>query len=239
MVAKVDENSHGDCEVPKVWTFKDDSVANNFQYHVTHQLPWYNTCTEFVQSLITSYVSDDGLVYDIGASKGNITKALIPVFEKKAITCIPIEPAPQMVEHYQGAGEPRCQTVKEFMDDEGLKPFDVAVCFLSCMFMTASERRHMFNQLKHVCKDGGVIIIVDKEVPKKGYVATAFSRARQQLKANQGVPHSEIAAKELSLAGVQRPIDPWLELGDGWVEFFRMGEFVGWLYEKNLTNQQS
>lgn len=232
MVDKVSENSSGDCPIPEVWTFKDDAVSNSFQYHVNHQLPWYNTCTEFVQSLVTSYVGEHGLVYDIGASKGNVTKALIPLFETKEITCIPIEPSAQMLEHYQGAGHPRCMTIKDFMESEGLKPFDVAVCFLSCMFMTASERRYMLNQLKHACKDGGVIIIVDKEVPKKGYLATAFSRARQQLKANQGVPHSEIAAKELSLAGVQRPIDPAIELGDDWVEFFRMGEFVGWVYEK-------
>jgi tRNA (cmo5U34)-methyltransferase len=46
-----------------------------------------------------------------------------------------------------------------------------------------------------------------------------------------GVPAEEIVAKELSLGGVQRPLDP-RELGPGFIEWFRFGDFAGWLAER-------
>ena len=41
---------------------------------------------------------------------------------------------------------------------------------------------------------------------------------------------AEIIAKELSLCGVQRPLSP-AELPHHAVEFFRFGEFAGWIVE--------
>lgn len=38
------------------------------------------------------------------------------------------------------------------------------------------------------------------------------------------------AAKEISLGGVQRPVSP-RELGPRAVEFFRLGDFAGWIIE--------
>ena len=233
MVDKVTEDSSGDCAIPKVWTFKDDDVANNFQHHVTHQLPWYNTTTEFVQSLILSYVKEGSTLLDIGASKGNITKALIPELTEMGVTTLAVEQAPQMAKQYQGHGAVFTEDATTFMSTHPtlLKKVTVITCFLSLMFIDPQERRSLIYSMKNNLQEGGALIIVDKEVNKAGYLGTSLSRARLQLKANQGVPLSEIAAKELSLAGVQRPIGPE-ELGKGFVEFFRMGEFVGWIYEK-------
>lgn len=230
MVKKVREEQRGDCAIPEVWTFKNDDVANKFQHHVQHQLPWYDTVTEFVQSLIVSYIPEGGKLYDIGASKGNVTLGIKHILDEKNVEVVAIEPAEQMVNQYQGAGEVVHQTANDLVN-RGLCVHHVSVCFLSLMFMTKHERARLMTQLKHTVSDGGCVIIVDKEAPKAGYIGTALARARQQLKANQGVPLSEIAAKELSLAGVQRPIEPD-ELSGDWVEFFRMGEFVGWIYEK-------
>lgn len=231
MVSKVDEDNKGDCAVPEVWTFKNDDVADKFQHHVNHQLPWYNTCTEFVQSLIKSYVREGGLVYDIGCSKGNVTKALVPHFQTLGVETIGIENSKQMAAQYQGAGECVVSDAFEYLCESNMRrQCDVAVCYLSLMFMRHQERRKIISQLKSLVREGGCVIVVDKEEQTSGYLSTALSRARLALKENQGVPHSEIAAKELSLAGVQRPVSQ-KDLGDGWVEFFRMGEFVGWIYE--------
>ena len=50
-------------------------------------------------------------------------------------------------------------------------------------------------------------------------------------KLSAGVEADEIIAKELSLGGIQRPIDPEI-LGDA-VEWFRFGDFAGWIIEGN------
>ncbi|RIW04144.1 hypothetical protein D2T81_11665 [Azospirillum brasilense] len=51
-----------------------------------------------------------------------------------------------------------------------------------------------------------------------------------------GVDPAEIVAKELSLGGVQRPITADIVGGDA-IEWFRFGEFAGWLLE-GVTEDQ-
>jgi tRNA (cmo5U34)-methyltransferase len=46
-----------------------------------------------------------------------------------------------------------------------------------------------------------------------------------------GASQENIANKELSLSGIQRPLSP-KELNSDFVEFFRIGEFAGWIIEK-------
>jgi hypothetical protein len=47
----------------------------------------------------------------------------------------------------------------------------------------------------------------------------------------QGAKAEDIVDKELALAGVQIPIDSNLLNSYGAQEFFRMGEFAGWVIE--------
>jgi tRNA (cmo5U34)-methyltransferase len=79
-------------------------------------------------------------------------------------------------------------------------------------------------------KPGGAIVVFDKCQPVTGYPATVMQRLTLAGKVSAGVDSREIIAKELSLAGAQRPIAP-SELPRGAVEIFRFGEFAGWLIE--------
>jgi tRNA (cmo5U34)-methyltransferase len=51
-----------------------------------------------------------------------------------------------------------------------------------------------------------------------------------QLKLQQGAKPEDVLTKEMSLAGVQIPFDPAM-LGADAKQFFRMGEFAGWVVE--------
>jgi tRNA (cmo5U34)-methyltransferase len=50
------------------------------------------------------------------------------------------------------------------------------------------------------------------------------------FKLQQGAKPEDVLNKEMSLAGVQIPIDPAI-LGADAKQFFRMGEFAGWVIE--------
>jgi tRNA (cmo5U34)-methyltransferase len=50
------------------------------------------------------------------------------------------------------------------------------------------------------------------------------------FKLQQGAKPEDVLTKEMSLAGVQIPIDPAM-LGTNAKQFFRMGEFAGWVIE--------
>ena len=56
-----------------------------------------------------------------------------------------------------------------------------------------------------------------------------MSRLALAGKIENGANARDVIDKELSLSGVQRPLDP-AELGDA-VEFFRFGDFAGWIIE--------
>jgi tRNA (cmo5U34)-methyltransferase len=51
-----------------------------------------------------------------------------------------------------------------------------------------------------------------------------------QFKLQQGAKPEDVLNKEMSLAGVQIPFDPSM-LGADAKQFFRMGEFAGWVVE--------
>jgi hypothetical protein len=58
--------------VPADWTFKNANVAQNFDQHVREQLPWYELATAIATHFGRHYMPENGLMYDLGASTGNI-----------------------------------------------------------------------------------------------------------------------------------------------------------------------
>ena len=59
-------------QIPKNWTFENTSVAQNFDKHVREQLPFYDLATNAISHIARHYIQENKLVYDIGASTGNI-----------------------------------------------------------------------------------------------------------------------------------------------------------------------
>ncbi len=208
----------------KDWTFH--GFAEEFDTHVREQLPWYPLATAAVSLIARHYIPKSGKVYDLGASTGNIGRALATTLESRQATLTALEECPDMVEAYQGPGTPLKADVTRF----DYKPFDVAVAFLTLMFLTVPERRKLLTRLRQKMRPGGAIIIMDKEVPPGGYPATILARLTWESKAAQGVSPGDIATKEFSLAGVQRPLYNG-ELGPDALEVFRFGDFAGWIIE--------
>lgn len=213
-------------DIPKEWTFENASVAKGFDYHVREQLPWYDLVTGAVAHIARHYIPQNGLVYDIGASTGNIGKALEPALTQRRARLIPIEPSAEMCASYHGPGKD--DLIQADACHVPIQPFDVAICYLVMMFMPVHERPAFIEKLRQNLKPGGAIVIVDKCEAATGYQATVLWRLTLAGKMAAGVMPEQIIAKELSLGGVQRPLDPSI-LGDDAQEWFRFGEFAGWI----------
>jgi tRNA (cmo5U34)-methyltransferase len=99
------------------------------------------------------------------------------------------------------------------------------------MFLPVGKRQEFIDYLKSLIKPGGALLIVDKCEAAKGYEATVFWRLTLAGKIAAGVDAESVIAKELSLSGVQRPLDPAM-LGDDAVQWFRFGDFAGWIVTK-------
>lgn len=214
--------------IPANWTFHDGAVAAGFEQHVREQLPWYELATQAVAHVARHYIPAGGLVYDIGCSTGNIGRAIEPTLSARSANLVPIEVSSEMAALYAGPQIGNLLTADARSVD--YEPFDLAVLFLTLMFVPVANRWSLLRKLRRACKPGGAIIVLDKAEAASGYAATVIWRLALAGKVASGVPADQIVAKELSLSGVQRPIKPSI-LEDDAVEFFRFGEFAGWLIE--------
>lgn len=217
-------------EIPSDWTFKNQHVADEFDFHVRQQLPWYDLATGLVAHIVRHFLPEGGLLYDIGCSTGNLEASLGTILKSRGATIVPIDNSPEMTTLYRGAAEVQIANAQ----DVEYEDYDVAVCFLVLMFLSPEDRQKLIDKLRLKVKRGGCLIIVDKTQMMGGYLSTVMHRATIAGKAASGTPHDEIVAKELSLAGVQRPLPhKYLDyrLASA-TEVFRFGEFAGWVYEK-------
>ena len=208
------------------WSFKNKKVANGFDSHVREQLPWYELATKAVEFIARNYLSEGGVVYDIGASTGNISLALDSLIRERGGRLIAVEESWQMVAKYRGHGI----MIASNALDVAYEGFDVAIFFLTFMFLPIAKRQGFLEKLIQRMNKGGAIIMVEKVNPKDGYVGSVIRRMTMNWKMLAGARPDEIIKKDLSLCGVQRPVCP-SEIGKA-TEFFRMGEFVGWIIEK-------
>lgn len=220
-------------KVPGNWTFQSPEVVEAFDSHVREQLPWYEIATGAVAHIARSYIPQNGVVIDVGASTGNIGLALSGTLAARAAELVALDPSPAMAPAYRGPGQLVISTAEGF-DFAGKKP-DVIVCFLALMFVPVAVRAGLLERMQAAVQPGGAIIVVDKMIPRPGYVGTVNFRLTLAAKYEAGASPAEIIAKELSIAGVQRPMSE--EELSGFVEFFRFGDFAGFIWERSAFNR--
>ena len=216
--------------IPDEWTFKRDDIAKAFDIHVREQLPWYDLATTMVAHFARHYLPDNGVMYDIGASTGNITKSISNVIESRNIEAHSIELSKEMCSVWDGVGTlHNCSCVGfEY------KEFDFAVIFLVLMFIPEKLREDYLKNLITNLAPGGAILVFEKVGNCGGYLGNAMARLTLAGKVATGVPPEHIVAKELSLGGVQRPIKLNLFrylVGVEATTVFQFGEFTGWVLE--------
>lgn len=210
--------------VPDHWTFADESVAEHFDDHVREQLPWYDLVTEAVALIARHYIPEGGLVYDVGASTGNIGRAIAETVEHRSARLVAIEPEKEMARRYCGGGELVIADATSY----DFEKFDLCICFLCVMFMPVAERAALLRRLRALTKPGGALVVVDKIQQTGGTVGSILTRLTLNAKMRAGCNAEKVLRKELSLAGAQIPLDPRL-LDEG-REFFRFADFVGVIF---------
>lgn len=204
------------------WTF--NGFEREFDAHVRQHLPWYDLAADAVALIAKHYIPKGGLIYDIGCSTGNIGRSLGETIDAREARLIGIDNCADMAKAYQAPGELVITDASAY----DYERFDVAVMFLTLMFMPVAERALFIQRLRTNLKPGGAIIIFDRCVAPTGYEATVMMRMIWHGKLRAGVTFAELAEKEMRLAGIQRPIEQH-ELGGEVLEIFRFADFAGWI----------
>jgi tRNA (cmo5U34)-methyltransferase len=216
-------------EIPRDWSFKRSDVAAAFESHVREQLPWYDLVSGAIAHIVRAYLPKRGSVYDIGASTGNLARIISPTLEARQAAYIGIEQSEEMVERFKDTDRAR-MFIEDVMTMKFEYPPDVAVLNLIMMFLPVNGREKLIDRLVAAINPGGVIIVVDKVVPRGGYLGAVLNSLALAGKVSAGASAADVIAKELSLSGVQRPLSEG-ELPKSFVEWFRFGHFAGWVHE--------
>ncbi|CAH7190559.1 tRNA (Cmo5U34)-methyltransferase [Vibrio chagasii] len=211
--------------IPKDWTFKNSDVAEGFDTHVREQLPWYNIASSMTAHFARNYLPENGVLLDLGCSTGNVSDSCRETITNRNVSVVNVDNSEEMAELFRGVGEVTIANIENFEIPE----FDVFVMFLSMMFVPVNSRSALIMELMKNTRKGGLVLIVDKMESFSGYSGQVINRLNLVNKLDAGAKPDEVLAKELSLSGVQRPINP--ELLNSFTKWFQIGEFCGYLYE--------
>lgn len=215
-------------QVPDNWTFKSDQVAENFDEHVSEQLPWYGMAIDLTAHIARCYLNEDAVLLDLGCSTGAITRALSETIADRNVKALSIDNSQQMIDNFNGCGESR---LGDMLNTEDLPRFDVCVVFLALMFTDVKTRPEFLFELEKKANPGGAIIIIDRFLPLDGYLGLSIGRMSIKNKFDAGANSEQIVKKELSLCGVQRPTDRKLMNNFKYQQWLQVGDFCGYAKE--------
>ena len=207
--------------------FNFDSVARNFNAHLTGQLPWYDGFMDgFFPEVASMFVRPCSLVYDFGASTGNVEKRMLDIIKERDVLFTPIDNNVEMANNYQLTTK---VTIAELAEIE-IKPYSFSTSILTLSFLHPSKRGQFIQMLKDKCEVGGAFLILEKFVNKGGLTGTLFNQVTWRNKLEAKEPLEQIIKKELGLSGVQFPLSD--DEVEGMQLVWAYGDFKAYLYVK-------
>ena len=216
--------------IPSSWTFNDMDVASKFDEHVRGQLPWYDFASEITCELARGFIGNDAIVYDIGAGTGNMGLRLAQTVQDRNVRLIGIEPSIDMIASQLRRADCYAEMINAPVESVELEQCDVAISFLTTMFMPVAIRKQFLSNLFYSIRTGGALILVERFQNCHPYLNTLYSRIGWRMKYECNSKEG-IVDKELSLSGIQRPLSI-RELPTGYAEYFRSGDFAGYVWSK-------
>lgn len=212
------------------WTFDAPLVVKSFDPHIRSHLPWYDMMHDMVTYLIKNYLPQEGKIVDFGASTGNLVHKMLPMVKERMGEIHAIDTSKEMRTHLELRFSKEIETTHvKVAPYSSLMEADIYVACLTLSFTDPDRRYEIIQDM--VERASRAVIIVDKVQVDSSYLATVLKRLTIKMKLDAGVSPEEALLKDMSLAGVQIPLDPYL-LGEDAKPFFRVGEFAGWIIEK-------
>ena len=213
--------------ISKDWTFKDESVADNFMDHVRGQLPFYDLVVESICKIARNFVKVGDCIYDIGSATGNLADKMQELVEDRDATYIALDNAEEILSKSILKQHKSYRFIHADALTYDFNSYDLCVINLALMFMHPSQRGNLITKLKKLCKPHGAFIVTEKMYPPNGFYSTVNNRLLWSWKL-QSNPAEEVVEKELSLEGIQVPLSS-NEL-EGFTEWFRFGDFASYIY---------
>ncbi len=205
----------------------------DFNTHVRRHLPWYNLVLDALEFFTACYLNEKGLVYDIGSGTGNYYKRISNLLDDRDAGYIGIEKAEGMYEQHKRAITRKQDELYQLdvRNFQFIKEYDICVVNLMLMFLPYKDQGEILDTLLDKMSEHGVLLLVEKDfidTCQDSFFRYALERLTMYLKIKQGVSKEEVIQKELSLLGIQRPVQI-VNVSSKYVsyEWFRLANFSG------------
>lgn len=222
------------------WEF-DASVTQVFDDMLQRSIPQYDVMRHTVYELACAYVKNDGVIVDLGCSRG---EALAPFVRKFGAynRYVGVEISPPMLEAARERFASMIQAGLVEIRDMDLRteypPVKacVTLCVLTLQFTPIEHRQRILRRIYEHTKPGGALILVEKILGATADLDTLMVDRYYTLKAENGYTQEQIERKRLSLEGRLVPVTArWNEellhtAGFHQVDcFWRWMNFAAWI----------
>jgi tRNA (cmo5U34)-methyltransferase len=192
------------------WEF-DDSVAEQFDQHVSQSIPSYRKVQDHVTKIADWFLADGEreTVYDLGCATGTTIKRLIETRDRSdPIRYVGIDEArPMLKQAEEKVGV--YDTVRLVEEDLTVDPqFPNASLILSLFtlsFLSEGDRRRLLEAAYRDLDSGGALVFVEKTYPEHARFQAMFREHYFDYK-QQYFDSEEVVDKAKSLRGQLRPL---------------------------------
>jgi tRNA (cmo5U34)-methyltransferase len=218
------------------WAF-DGEVTEVFDDMLARSIPDFDAMRDAVTQLALRSLPSDGVVLDIGCSRGGAIRPLLEL--RDDIEAVGLEISEPMldaarialVDHSDRVTLRRCDL------REGVPrsvSADVALSVLTLQFTPIEYRQEILGSVRRSCT--GPLIMVEKVLGNSARIDRAMVALYLEMKADHGYTAEQINTKRSALEGVLVPVTAMMNeqllAGAGYKQidcFWRWMNFAGWI----------
>lgn len=225
------------------WEF-NESVAKDFDNHVSASVPGYEWFHDYIVRLAEFYIEDNDSILDIGCSTGTLLRDIKRNLPNRDFYMRGVDKSSSMIE----LAKSNLQDPKvKFFDGDILDFFDFTdssmrlsfiTIVLTLQFLSYEDRLKVLKTCHSRLKDRGVVVVVEKIIQEDGHMQSMFDGIYQEMKFENGLSKESLFDKTLSLRGKMKPLTSFEneEVFDkcrfNYTPFMQIGCFKGWILRK-------
>jgi tRNA (cmo5U34)-methyltransferase len=225
------------------WEF-NESVAKDFDNHVSASVPGYEWFHYYIVRLAGFYIEDDDSILDIGCSTGTLLRDIKRKLPNRDFYMTGVDKSPSMID----IAKSNVHDIKaNFFTGDILEFFDmtdpsVRLSFITIMltlqFLSYEDRFNVLKTCYSRLKEGGAVVVVEKIIQEDGHMQSMFDGIYQEMKFENGLSKESLFDKTLSLRGKMKPLysieneELFSRCGFDYVPFMQIGCFKGWILRK-------
>lgn len=225
------------------WEF-NESVAKDFDNHVSASVPGYEWFHDYIVRLAEFYIEDDDAILDIGCSTGTLLRDIKRKLPNRDFYMGGVDKSAAMID----IAKSNVKDLKSnFFTGDILELFNMTdpsaelsfiTIVLTLQFLSYEDRLKVLKTCRSRLKDRGVVVVVEKIIQEDGHMQKMFDEIYQEMKFENGLSKDSLFDKTLSLRGKMKPLNSleneelFYKCGFDYIPFMQIGCFKGWILRK-------